>query len=501
MNKPVVLAILDGVGIREEEKGNAFKIAKTPFIDSLTRDYACSKLDASGEAVGLLPGIMGNSEVGHMNIGAGKIVYQPSMFINNEINNGEFFKNENINRAINYAVENNVSVHLLGLVSDAGVHSLFSHLFALIDTCKLNGVNNLYIHGFSDGRDTSPKSGIEFFKRLQDKLDEVQIGKIATVCGRYYAMDRDNRWDRVKQAYDAMVLGIGEYSSSALETIAKSYENDVTDEFIVPTIIDKEGLIKKGDVVLTFNFRPDRLREILTALSNPEFNDFEVEHLNMDVTTLMPVAESVICKNAYKNQEVNKPLGVVLAENNVTQLRIAETEKYAHVTYFFDGGIERELNGASRILINSPKVSTYDLSPRMSAQEITDNLLSELDKKIHDVVILNYANGDMLGHTGNMDATIESLEFLDECVHKIHDKVMELGGTLIVTADHGNCELMIDENNEVVTSHTTNKVPFVVCNKDISLNDGKLSDIAPTILEILNINKPEEMSGVSLIRH
>lgn len=501
MNKPIVLAILDGVGIREEEKGNAFKLAKTPFLDSIIKDFPNSKLDASGEEVGLLKGIMGNSEVGHMNIGAGKIVYQPSTFINKEINNGDFFDNENINAAFKKAVSEDKAVHLLGLVSDAGVHSLFSHLFALIDAAKLNGVKKLYIHGFSDGRDTNPKSGIDFFRKLNQKLEAVNLGKIATICGRYYAMDRDNRWDRVEKAYKVMVLGEGNKGSSFEDVILSSYEKDITDEFIEPTIIDEEGLIKKGDIVLTFNFRPDRLREILTSLSNPEFSDFEVEHLNMDVTTLMPVAESVICKNAYNSPEVNTPLGVVLANNNITQLRIAETEKYAHVTYFFDGGIERELEGASRILIPSPKVTTYDLSPKMSAEEITNSLLLELSKNIHDVVILNYANGDMLGHTGNIEATIQSLEYLDECVSKIYNKVNELGGTLIVTADHGNCEYMIDENDEVVTSHTTNKVPFVICKKGYLLNDGKLSDIAPTILDLLNVEKPLEMTGESLIRH
>lgn len=500
MKKPIVLAILDGVGLRDEIHGNAFKQANTPFIDSLFTKYPNSRLDASGEAVGLLAGIMGNSEVGHMNIGAGKIVYQPSRQINKEIEEGTFFKNENLNGAIDRALQNDSSLHLLGLVSDAGVHSLFSHLFAIIDLAASRGVKKLYIHGFSDGRDTNPKSGIEFFRRLQKKLNEVGIGTIASVSGRYYSMDRDNRWDRIEKSYRALVYGEAPRCESFEKAILDSYDKGITDEFIEPVIIDENGLIKKGDVLIAFNFRPDRLRELFSAFSNPNFSGFERECLNLDVTTLMSVSDEVICKNAFKNQKVDSPLGVVLEQNNKTQLRIAETEKYAHVTYFFDGGIERDLKGCTRILCPSQKVATYDLTPKMSAPEITEKLLNEIDKDIHDVVVLNYANGDMLGHTGNIPATIEGLEYLDGCVQKLHDKVLEKGGLLIITADHGNCEYMLDDNNEPVTSHTTNQVPFIICDNNYSLNDGKLSDIAPTILEIMNIKAPEEMSGHSLLK-
>ena len=313
-------------------------------------------------------------------------------------------------------------------------------------------------------------------------------------------MDRDNRWDRIEKSYRALVYGEAPRCESFEKAILDSYDKGITDEFIEPVIIDENGLIKKGDVLIAFNFRPDRLRELFSAFSNPNFSGFERECLNLDVTTLMSVSDEVICKNAFKNQKVDSPLGVVLEQNNKTQLRIAETEKYAHVTYFFDGGIERDLKGCTRILCPSQKVATYDLTPKMSAPEITEKLLNEIDKDIHDVVVLNYANGDMLGHTGNIPATIEGLEYLDGCVQKLHDKVLEKGGLLIITADHGNCEYMLDDNNEPVTSHTTNQVPFIICDNNYSLNDGKLSDIAPTILEIMNIKAPEEMSGHSLLK-
>ena len=498
--KPVVLCILDGVGLTDELYGNAFSIAKTPFLDSLFEKYPWSKLEASSEAVGLPKDTMGNSEVGHMNIGAGKIVYQPSQFINEEIKNRNFFKNKVFLEAFEKVKKNKSRLHIVGLISDAGVHSLFSHLFALLEMAKENEIKDLYIHGFSDGRDTSPNSGIEFFRRLNNKLDELNIGKIATIVGRYYGMDRDNRWDRVEKAYNLIVNGEGKESFSFEEAILNSYENGITDEFIEPIVLCSEGKIKDGDVVIDFNFRPDRLRELLSSLSNVNFFGFEREFINIDLVTLMPVSEEVVCKNAFTNQKVEVPFGVWLSKLGKKQLRIAETEKYAHVTYFFDGGIERELDGCTRVLIPSPKVATYDMTPKMGADEITSILLNEIEKDIYDVVILNFANGDMLGHTGNMQATIESLEFLDSCVEKIFNKVKEKDGLLIVTADHGNCENMLDGNGKVVTSHTTNDVPFIICKKDVILEDGKLADIAPTILKIMDLEIPKEMTGDILIK-
>lgn len=495
----VILCILDGVGLREEIHGNAFKKANTPFIDSLFRKYPNSKLNASEEHVGLLKGIMGNSEVGHMNIGAGKVVYQPSQFINEEIKNNKFNKNKALNDLMDKTKEKDTSLHLLGLVSDAGVHSLFSHLYAILDLAKEKGIKKLYIHGFSDGRDTSPTSGIDFFTKLSKKLQDINLGTIATISGRYYAMDRDNRWDRIESSYKAMVDGIGNTAIDYKDVFKQSYKNNITDEFIKPTIIDKNGLIKDGDSVIAFNFRPDRLREIFTVLTNPKFKEFNRTKVNLDVVTLMPVSKDVKCKNAFKNQEVNMPLGVYLSKNKKSQLRIAETEKYAHVTYFFDGGIERKLKKCTRILIPSPKVATYDMSPKMSSQKITTTLLKELDKDIHDVIILNYANGDMLGHTGNIKATIESLEYLDKCIQRLHDCAIKKGYTLIVTADHGNCEYMLDDKNKPITSHTLSLVPFIICDNKYKLKDGSLCDISPTILKIMKLKKPRSMTGKSLI--
>ena len=497
--KPLLLCILDGIGLTDEIKGNAFKMANTPFIDSLFKKYPNSKLKASGTYVGLPNGIMGNSEVGHMNIGAGKVVYQPSQFINEEIKNGNFYNNENLNEALEIVKEKDSSLHIIGLVSDAGVHSLLGHLYAILKKVKDSGINKVYIHGISDGRDTNPNSGINYFEELENHLKELGVGTIATICGRYYAMDRDNRWDRIKIAYDLMANGIGEYKSDVKTAIKESYENGITDEFIKPIILNKDGLIKENDVVIDFNFRPDRLRELLSALSNPNFNSFETKFVIKDLYTLMPVSNEVICKNFFTNQKVDMPLGVYLSKLGKTQLRIAETEKYAHVTYFFDGGKELDLEGCKRILIPSPKVATYDLSPNMSAGEITDALLKELDNNDLDVIILNFANGDMVGHTGDIEATIKSLEFLDGCVEKIYNKINEKEGLMIVTADHGNCEYMLDKEGNTVTSHSTNEVPFIVCKNGIKLKNGKLSDIAPTILKLMNLTIPEEMTGNVLI--
>ena len=495
-----VLCIMDGVGIRDTEYGNAVKMAKKPNLDYLIKNYPHSKLEASGELVGLPAGQMGNSEVGHTNIGAGRIVYQPLQLITNQIKNGEFFQNKNLLETIKHVKDNHSNLHICGLLSDGGIHSHINHLFGLIDLCKKEGISNVYYHVFLDGRDTLPNICLKYLDELSEKIKETSVGSIASISGRYYAMDRDNRWDRVKKAYDVMVTGTGIECNSYKDVIEKNYNEGIFDEFIVPTIIDKNGMIKDNDGLIAFNFRPDRLREIFKAITNPDFSDFEHKNLkNIKLTTMMPVSDEVICNNAFELQKLDNTLGEYLSKNHKTQLRIAETEKYAHVTYFFDGGVEKDLDGCKRILVNSPKVATYDLKPEMSAYEVTDKLIKELDNHL-DVVILNFANGDMVGHTGNLDATIKAVETVDDCIGKIYKKVEEIGGTLIVTADHGNSEVMIDDNGNVITSHTTNKVPFIITDKSIKLEDGKLADIAPTMLYLLGLDIPKEMTGNVLIK-
>ena len=495
-----VLCIMDGVGIRDTEYGNAVKMAKKPNLDYLIKNYPHSKLEASGELVGLPAGQMGNSEVGHTNIGAGRIVYQPLQLITNQIKNGEFFQNKNLLETIKHVKDNHSNLHICGLSSDGGIHSHINHLFGLIDLCKKEGISNVYYHVFLDGRDTLPNICLKYLDELSEKIKETSVGSIASISGRYYAMDRDNRWDRVKKAYDVMVTGTGIECNSYKDVIEKNYNEGIFDEFIVPTIIDKNGMIKDNDGLIAFNFRPDRLREIFKAITNPDFSDFEHKNLkNIKLTTMMPVSDEVICNNAFELQKLDNTLGEYLSKNHKTQLRIAETEKYAHVTYFFDGGVEKDLDGCKRILVNSPKVATYDLKPEMSAYEVTDKLIKELDNHL-DVVILNFANGDMVGHTGNLDAAIKAVETVDDCIGKIYKKVEEIGGTLIVTADHGNSEVMIDDNGNVITSHTTNKVPFIITDKSIKLEDGKLADIAPTMLYLLGLDIPKEMTGNVLIK-
>lgn len=495
-----VLCIMDGVGIRDTEYGNAVKMAKKPNLDYLIKNYPHSKLEASGELVGLPAGQMGNSEVGHTNIGAGRIVYQPLQLITNQIKNGEFFQNKNLLETIKHVKDNHSNLHICGLLSDGGIHSHINHLFGLIDLCKKEGISNVYYHVFLDGRDTLPNICLKYLDELSEKIKETSVGSIASISGRYYAMDRDNRWDRVKKAYDVMVTGTGIECNSYKDVIEKNYNEGIFDEFIVPTIIDKNGMIKDNDGLIAFNFRPDRLREIFKAITNPDFSDFEHKNLkNIKLTTMMPVSDEVICNNAFELQKLDNTLGEYLSKNHKTQLRIAETEKYAHVTYFFDGGVEKDLDGCRRILVNSPKVATYDLKPEMSAYEVTDKLIKELDNHL-DVVILNFANGDMVGHTGNLDAAIKAVETVDDCIGKIYKKVEEIGGTLIVTADHGNSEVMIDDNGNVITSHTTNKVPFIITDKSIKLEDGKLADIAPTMLYLLGLDIPKEMTGNVLIK-
>ena len=483
MNK-VILTIMDGVGLREEEHGNAVKHAKTPTIEYLWNKYPHSKLDASGLEVGLPVNQMGNSETGHSNIGAGRIVYQPLELINKSIRENTFSSNKELLKIINYVKDNNVKLHIIGLISDGGVHSHINHIKELLKMIKNNNADNIYMHLITDGRDTLPNSGYSYVS----DIEKMNIGKIATICGRYYTMDRDNNLDRIKKGYDLIVNGIGKVYKDTKEVFDDNYSNNITDEFILPSLLDKDGLINKEDGIIWINFRPDRGREIITELSK----------INNHIVTMMPINDKIKCPYAFKLDTLNNTLGEYLSNNKLKQLRIAETEKYAHVTYFFDGGIEKKLKGCDKLLINSPKVRTYDLKPEMSAYEVTDKLLKKMKK--YDVIILNFANGDMVGHTGVMDASVKAVQVVDECLEKVYKKSLELGFTLVVTADHGNCEYMLDENNNIITSHTTNKVPFIVCRENILLKDGKLADIAPTMLELIGIKKPVEMTGISLIK-
>ena len=492
--KKIILCILDGVGIRNEIHGNAVKLANMPNFNMLLDKYPNSLLDASGESVGLPAGQMGNSEVGHSNIGTGRIIYQPLERISKSFEDKSIYENENLLEIINHVKDNDSKLHVCGLLSDGGVHSNINHLLSFIDLFKDKNIDKLYFHIFLDGRDTKIDSGINYIKQLSDKINEVNLGKIATVSGRFYAMDRDNRYERIKKSYDAMVNGIGKVNSDIHNEIQNSYNNEIFDEFVEPFIVNEDGMIGDDDAILTFNFRPDRLRELFYAITNPNFDKFEAKKFNnLKMFTMYPVSSDVICKNMFEHQEITNTLGEYLESKNKMQLRIAETEKYAHVTYFFDGGKEMEFLGKDQILIPSPKVTTYDLKPEMSAYEITDVLLEKINKKIYDLVVLNYANGDMVGHTGNLEATIKGLESLDECLGKLYESSIENGYTLIVTADHGNSDYMLDEDNNVVTTHSTSLVPFIIT------NDGKLSDIAPTILDLMGLDIPKEMTGLSLI--
>ncbi len=498
--KPLLLTIMDGVGLSDETKGNAFRLANTPNLDYLMSNYQVSELEASGEEVGLPKGQIGNSEVGHLNIGAGRIVYQPLELINKEIENGDFYHNQKILSVINHVKENQSRLQIFGLLSDGGVHSHIEHLLAILDMCKNENINEVYLHLFTDGRDTLTDSSEKYFNLLQEKINELKLGKIATISGRYYAMDRDNRWERIKHAYEAIVNGSGEYANSYQDVIKSNYSKQITDEFIIPTVLDNEGCIKDGDGLLIFNYRPDRLRELFAAITNDRFECFErVMRKNLKLVTMMGVSSDVIYEQAFQNQTLTNTLGEWLSQNNLNQLRIAETEKYAHVTYFLDGGIDKEIPGCDRILIPSPQVTTYDLTPKMSAEEITNTLLSKLDSDDYDVIILNYANGDMLGHTGKIKAAIQAIETVDYEIGRLYNKIKEKQGLMIVTADHGNCEIMLDKDNNIITSHTTSKVPFIICDKKYSVTNGKLADIAPTILNILKIEVPKEMTGTNLL--
>lgn len=506
MNKPVVLCILDGCGIREESDGNAFKNATKPTLDMLFNKYPHSILQASGPSVGLPEGQMGTSEVGHMNLGSGRIALQPLQAITQSIESKELNKNEKILDVLNHVKENNSNLHIMGLLSDGGVHSHINHLLALLDICKENNVENVYIDVMLDGRDTYEKSAIKYLDILQKKLDEIKIGKIATISGRYYGMDRDNNYDRVKLSYDAICYGEGPLYNNYKELIDENYKKEVYDEFVIPGIINKCP-IKDNDGVITFNFRKDRIREMFTLLSNPEAYKKEasekglkvITYNNLKTLTMYPVTETVLSPHAFNDLDLKNILVDYLHNNGVSQLRIAETEKYPHVTFFFDGGKEVEYDDMKKILIPSPKVATYDLKPEMSVYEVTDNFLKEVGN--YDVTIMNLANGDMVGHTGVYEAAVEAVEDMDKCLAKIYKRtVEELGGILLIIADHGNCDMMWDSEHKPVTSHTTNPVPCIITKKGIELNDGKLADVAPTMLELIGLPIPKEMTGNSLIR-
>lgn len=508
-NRQYMLVIMDGVGLNDEENGNAFKMANTPNIDRLIAKYPNTYIKTSGLAVGLPEGQMGNSEVGHTNIGAGRIVYQELTRITKEINEGKFFENTEFKKAIQHVKENNSSLHLVGLLSDGGVHSHIDHLYALLKLAKIEGVEKVYIHAILDGRDTAPTSGVEYLKKLEEKIKEIGVGQIATLSGRYYAMDRDNRWERVKIAYDAIANGIGNKFKTVQKAIETSYEAQEFDEFVKPIVIvnDEENpiaTVNSNDSVIYYNFRPDRARELTKAFILDNFDGFDTKDIqNLYFVTMTEYDESIKKANvAYKPQVLKNTFGEYISKLGYTQLRIAETEKYAHVTFFFNGGKEEPYNGENRILIPSPKVATYDLKPEMSAYEVTENVIKTIDEKNTDVIILNYANGDMVGHTGNIEKAIEAVEALDTCIGKIITKLEETGGEALITADHGNCEYMLDlKTGEPITSHSTFDVPLiVVSNRVKNLTDGRLCDLTPTLLTLMGEKIPEEMTGVSLVQ-
>lgn len=499
--------ILDGWGIATNPEVSAIDKAKTPFIDSLYTKYPHSKLQASGLAVGLPEGQMGNSEVGHMNIGAGRVVYQDLVRINKAAKEGELDTHSVLVEAFKNAKKSKKNVHFIGLLSDGGVHAHINHLKALCDAAKSNGMTDVYIHAFTDGRDTDPKSGIHYLNELKEHLQH-SVGKIASVIGRYYAMDRDKRWERVKLAYDAMVHGEGEKSKDIIASITKSYSNGVTDEFIRPIIqVNEAGkplaTIKEGDVVICFNFRTDRGREITQVLTQQDFEDFNMKKLNLDYITFTNYDDTFKnVKVLYDKDNLNNTLGEVLAKHGKKQIRIAETEKYPHVTFFFSGGRETEFEGESRILCPSPKVATYDLKPEMSAFEIASKIKTELKKKEVDFVCLNFANPDMVGHTGVFEAAVKACETVDECARQVIDTGLENGYTFVVIADHGNSDMMINEDGTPNTAHTTNLVPCILVDKNdqISIHDGKLGDLAPTILTLMGVPIPAEMTGNILLK-
>jgi 2,3-bisphosphoglycerate-independent phosphoglycerate mutase len=505
-NNKAILVIMDGWGLGKVKSSDAIQNSSTPFVSSLYAKYPNTTLITCGEAVGLPDGQMGNSEVGHLNLGAGRIVYQELQRINVAVRDGSFFKNEVLLKSIRYSKDNNKPLHLIGLVSDGGVHSHTNHLKALVTLCAKEGLQDVFIHAFTDGRDTDPKSGLGFIKDLQLHLNQT-TGKIASVNGRYYAMDRDKRWERVKLAYDAMVNGIGEKATDAVAAIEQSYANNVTDEFIKPTVVigsDQKPLatIQDGDAVICFNFRTDRCREITQVLSQTDMPDFGMKKLSLHYTTMTDYDRTF--RNVeviFENDNLNNTLGEILANNGKKQIRIAETEKYPHVSFFFSGGRETPFEGERRIMIPSPKVATYDLKPEMSAVEVTDAIVPEIEKETADFICLNYANADMVGHTGVFYAAIKAVETVDKCVERVVTAALAHGYTVFLTADHGNADYMINGDGTPNTAHTLNLVPLFIINTDFkgAVKPGKLGDIAPTILTMMQLPIPKEMTGDVLI--
>ena len=509
-DRQYMLIILDGVGLRDEHIGNAVYQAKTPNLDNAVIKYASSHLKTSGLFVGLPDGQMGNSEVGHTTIGAGRVIYQDLVKISKQIEYGEFYENPAFIKAINHVKINDSKLHIFGLLSDGGVHSHIEHIKGLVNLAKNYDITKVYIHAFMDGRDTSPVSGIEYIKDLQNHLDKLNVGKIATVSGRFYAMDRDKRWNRIEKAYDAIVNGQGNISSSAEAAVLDSYKENVTDEFVIPTVIVDEkakpiAKLENGDAVIFANFRPDRARQISHAIMDKDFDGFvrgEKVLDNIDYVCMTEYDKSLENVDvAYEKEEINNTLGEVLSQKGYTQLRIAETEKYAHVTFFLNGGREQEFDGEKRILVPSPKVETYDLKPEMSAIEVTDNIINVIKEGNTDCIIVNFANGDMVGHTGSMEAAIKAMETVDECLGKILKALDIVSGEAIIIADHGNCEQMIDLNTgEPITTHTTFDVPIVVVSNRVkAIKSGSLADVAPTILKLMGEEIPKEMTGKPVI--
>jgi 2,3-bisphosphoglycerate-independent phosphoglycerate mutase len=492
----LLLAILDGWGVRKQKLGNAIAHAHTPNMDSFMKNYPSTILQAGGLAVGLPEGQMGNSEVGHINIGAGRIVTQDSLRIINMIRDGSFFENDVLKKAMNNAKKS--QLHLMGLIGPGGVHALPQHMYALLKMAKENEVKGVHIHCFTDGRDTPPKSALKHITHLEKKIDEMGIGNIASIVGRYYSMDRDKRWDRIKKTYELLTEGKGRRVRNARDAITKAYEKEETDEFISPTV-NEIGKIKKGDVVIFFNFRPDRARQLTRAFVDTDFSDFERKKLALHFVTLTRYMDGLEAEVAFDKQVISNTFGEVIAKNNMRQLRIAETEKYAHVTYFFNGGNEKPFKGEERCLIPSPNVATYDLKPEMSAYEVTKELIKRIEHRTYDVIILNYANPDMVGHTGVWSAAIKAVETVDKCLGNVIDAITNHDAIALITGDHGNAEEMITDGIPK-TAHTTDPVPFILIGRDAELCEGNISDIAPTMLDLLGIQKPCEMTGKSLLK-
>ena len=503
MKKPIVLTIMDGFGFNPETNGNAIKAAATPNLDRIFSECPTTQIGASGMDVGLPDGQMGNSEVGHTNIGAGRVVYQELTRITKSIEDGDFYQNEAFLKAIENCKKNDSALHLMGLLSDGGVHSHIEHLYALVELAKKNGLSRVYIHALLDGRDVPPASAADYIDTLQNKLAEIGCGKIATVLGRFYGMDRDNRWERVEKAYAAMVYGEGEKATDAVKAVADSYAKEVTDEFVIPTVIEGGKTISEGDSVILYNFRPDRAREITRTFVDPEFDGFERKNGFFKLNYVCMTQYDATMPNvdvAFKPQTLKNTLGEYISAQGLSQLRIAETEKYAHVTFFFNGGIEKTYDGEDRILVASPKVATYDLQPEMSAYEVCDKCCDAIRTGKYDMIILNFANCDMVGHTGVFEAAVKAVEAVDTCVGKVCEAVAEMGGATLITADHGNADKMFEEDGSPFTAHTTNPVKFCVVGYPCELREGgKLADIAPTMLKIMNLPQPAEMDGTSII--